>query len=301
MDTIDGMRTFVAVVRDGSFTAAAQRLGISPQLASKYVGQLEERLGARLLNRSTRRLSLTEAGAAYNERCREVLADIDAMENAIGDMTTTASGVLRVNAPMSFGITHLAAAAAGYQRENPAVSVELTLNDRYVDIVSEGYDLAIRIGRLEVSTLVARQLAPVRVVTCAAPAYLSAHGAPATPQDLANHNCLIYSYSQDPRHWHYSRDGEDHSVLVDGAFSSNNGDALRLAALAGAGIIAQPAFIVGNDIRNGDLAVVLEDYELPELGLYAVYAHRQYLSAKVRSFVDFLPGYFGSPPYWDLA
>ncbi len=169
MDTIDGMRTFAAVVAEGAFSRAAERLDMSPQLASKYVGQLEARLGVRLLNRSTRQLSLTEAGRAYYERVREVLAEIDDIENAVGDMTARARGTLRVNAPMSFGQVHLARAITEFQAVQPEVEVALTLNDRVVDIVNEGYDLAIRIGRLEESALVARPLAPVRLVVCASP------------------------------------------------------------------------------------------------------------------------------------
>lgn len=299
MDTLDGMKTFVAVVAEGSFSAAARRLDMSPQLVSKYVAQLEERLGARLLNRSTRQLSLTEPGQAYSERCRQVLADIDDMESAIGDLTARASGTLRVTAPMSFGISHLASAAARFQADNPAVSIDLMLNDRVVDVVGEGFDLALRIGRLEESGLVARRLAPIRLAVCASPGYLRQHGTPVTPEDLTSHNCLGYSYSQERSHWRFERDGRTHVVPVDGTFVANNGDVLRLAAVADAGIILQPTFIVGDDIRAGRLQVVLPEYEIADLALYAVYAHRQYLSAKVRAFIDFLDGRFGSPPYWD--
>lgn len=293
------MKTFVAVVAEGSFSAAARRLDMSPQLVSKYVAQLEDRLGARLLNRSTRRLSLTEAGQAYHERCQQLVADIDDMESAIGDMTAKASGTLRINAPMSFGITHLASAAARFQCENPAVSIDLMLNDRVVDVVGEGFDLALRIGRLEESGLVARRLAPIRVVMCASPDYLRQHGTPATPEGLAGHNCLGYSYSRERGHWRLERDGQMHAIPVEGTYVANNGDALRLAAVAGAGIILQPTFIVGQDIRAGRLVVVLPDYRAADLALHAVYAHRQYLSAKVRAFIDYLDDCFGSPPYWD--
>lgn len=299
MDTLDGMKTFVAVIAEGSFSAAARRLDMSPQLTSKYVAQLEERLGARLLNRSTRRLSLTEAGKAYNERCRQVLADIDDMESAIGDLTVKASGTLRINAPMSFGISHLASAAARFQADNPAVGIELTLNDRIVDVVGEGFDLAIRIGRLEESALVARRLAPIRLLVCASPAYLRQHGTPLRPEDLEEHLCLGYSYSRERSHWRLERNGRTHEVPVDGSFVANNGDALRLAAVDGAGIILQPSFIVGEDVRAGRLQVVLPEYKVADLALYAVYAHRQYLSAKVRLFIDYLRDHFGSPPYWD--
>lgn len=299
MDTVDGMRTFAAVVAEGSFSRAAERLEMSPQLASKYVGQLEDRLGVRLLNRSTRQLSLTEAGRAYYDRVREVLADIEDMENAVGDMTARARGTLRINAPMSFGQFHLTRAIAEYQAAEPEVEVDLTLNDRVVDIVSEGFDLAIRIGRLEESSLVARPLAPVRLVVCGSPGYFQRHGVPATPEDLAAHECLRYAYASDYDRWRFEQDGGNYSVRVSGGFSANNGDALRVAALAGRGVILQPTFIVGDDIHAGRLQTVLEDFHVAELTVHAVYAHRQYLSAKVRTFVDFLAGYLGSPPYWD--
>lgn len=299
MDTVDGMRTFAAVVAEGSFSRAAARLDMSPQLASKYVAQLEDRLGVRLLNRSTRQLSLTEAGRAYYERVRQVLADIDDMENAVGDLTTRARGTLRINAPMSFGQLHLTRAIAEYQDAQPEVEVDLTLNDRVVDIVGEGFDLAIRIGRLEESSLVARRLAPVRLVVCGAPAYFRRRGVPASPEELAEHDCLRYAYASDYDRWWFERDGRTHSVRIRGPFTANNGDALRVAALAGKGIVLQPTFIVGEDLRAGRLQTVLDDYRIAMLNVHAVYAHRQYLSAKVRTFVDFLAGYFGSPPYWD--
>jgi DNA-binding transcriptional LysR family regulator len=300
MDTIDGMRTFVAVMSAGSFSAAADRLSMSPQLVSKYVGQLEARLGARLLNRSTRRLSITEAGQAYYERCQYVLAEIDEMESAVGDATLTARGTLRINAPMSFGALHLSKAIADYQRTQPEVGVNLTLDDRTVDIVSEGYDMAIRIARLSESSLIARKLAPVKMVVCAAPRYLRERGTPTSPKDLESHECLGYAYYSEPDRWRFkAKDGEQHDVRINGCFSANNGDALRQAAIAGTGLILQPTFIVGNDIQVNALQVVLDDYEVAELGVYAVYPHRQYLSGKVRTFVDFLANHFGSPPYWD--
>lgn len=299
MDTIDGMRTFVAVVSEGSFSRAAERLELSPQLVSKYVSQLEARLGVRLMNRSTRRLSLTEAGRAYVDRCRQILADLADMESAVGDMSAKARGELRINAPMSFGVTHLSPAIAAYQQQQPDVTVDLSLNDRVVDVVSEGYDIGIRIAQLEPSTLVARKLAPVHLAVCASPDYLTRAGVPQTPEDLSMHECLRYAYWAEQDQWLFSRDGETQKIRVKGSFSANNGDALRLAALAGRGLVLQPTFIVADDLRAGRLQQVLGDYALRELGLYAVYAHRQYLSAKVRTFIDFLVDYFGSPPYWD--
>ena len=301
MDTLEGMRTFVTVVRHGSFSSAARELAMSPQLVSKYVARLEDRLGVRLFNRSTRRLSLTEAGLAYSERCRQVLDDIDEMESAMGDLAARPRGTLRINAPMSFGVTHLAPAVAAYQVSHPDVSVEMQMSDRVVDVVAEGFDLAVRIGRLEESALVARQLAPCRLVVCASPGYLDRHGTPATPAELEQHNCLIYSYYSTRGDWSFERNGERATVHVDGSFIANNGDAVTQAAIAHMGIILQPTFIVGDALRDGRLKIVLEDHALPDLGVYAVYAHRNYLSAKVRTFVDFLAGHFGNPPYWDVG
>jgi DNA-binding transcriptional LysR family regulator len=299
MDTIDGMRTFIAVVREGSFSRAAERLDMSPQLVSKYVSQLEARLGARLINRTTRRISITEAGQAYFERSQDVLAQIEEMESAVGDATAAARGTLRINAPMTFGTMHLSGAIAEYQCSQREVMVDLTLDDRVVDIVSEGYDIAIRIGKLQESSLVARQIAPVRLVVCGSPDYLAEHGVPQSPGELKHHECLHYTLASDSGRWRFKVGDEAREVKIGGRFSANNGDALRLAALAGRGLVMQPTFIVGDDIRAGRLQVVLEDYEAEPLAVYAVYAHRQYLSAKVRTFVDFLGDYFGSPPYWE--
>jgi DNA-binding transcriptional LysR family regulator len=301
MNTIDGMRTFVAVMSAGSFSGAAARLDMSPQLVSKYVGQLESRLGARLLNRTTRRLSVTEVGQAYYERCRDVLAEIDEMESAVGDAATAARGTLRINAPMTFGTMHLSRAIVEYQCRQPEVTVDLALDDRVVDIVREGYDMAIRIGQLRESSLVARKLAPVRLVVCGTADYLAEHGVPDTPQDLEDHECLRYTLSSYSDRWRFRDGAETLDVPVSGKFSASNGDAIRLAAMAGSGLALQPTFIVGDDIREGRLQRVLEDFEVESMGLYAVYAHRKYLSGKVRTFVDFLSEYFGSPPYWECG
>lgn len=299
MDTLVGMRTFVATITEGSFVGAANRLNMSPQLVSKYVGQLEQRLGARLLNRTTRRISITEAGQAYYQRCLHVVSEIDEMESAIGETTTVARGTLKINAPMSFGVLHLARAVAEYQREQPEVIVDLTLNDRVVDVVSEGYDMAIRIGRLAESSLVARKLAPIRQVVCGSPAYLSDRGIPETPDQLTDHDCLSYTYSSHHDHWFFERNGKQYDARISGKISANNGDALRSAAIAGAGLILTPTFMVARDICEGQLHVVLEEFEIDELAAYAVFAHRQYLSAKVRTFVEFLSQFFGPQPYWD--
>ncbi len=299
VDTFLMMRAFVSVVSEGSFSGAADRLDLSPQLVSKYVGRLESRLGARLLNRSTRRLSLTEAGQAYVERARQVLADMDEMEAAVGDLAAGARGTLRINAPMSFGVTHLSRAIADYRVQQPHVGVELTLNDRIVDVIGEGFDVAIRIGRLDASSLVARRLAPARLVACASPDYLARHGVPTRPGDLAHHACLDYAYSPERGRWRFHRDGAVHEVAVAGPVTANNGDALLNVAIAGGGVVVQPTFIAGEALRAGSLVRLLDDYEVAPRSIYALYAHRQYLSAKVRTFVDFLAERFGDTPYWD--
>lgn len=299
MDTLEGMRTFAAVVTEGSFSKAAEHLDRSPQLVSKYVAQLEARLGVRLLNRSTRKLSLTEAGQAYFDRCQALVTDVDELESAVGNLSAELRGVLKINAPMSFGMHHLTPAIAEFQDRHPELQINLALDDRVVDIVSEGFDLAIRITNLASSSLVARRLAPVHLVVCASPAYLDRHGRPATPSDLADHECLGYTYSSDRDRWGFESSAGLEVVQVDGRFRANNGDVLRMAAVAGHGIVLQPTFIVGDDLRAGRLERIMTGYTLAPFSVYAVYAHRQFLSNKVRTFVDFLGNYFGPTPYWD--
>lgn len=299
MDRIDAMRTFVTVVNEGTFTRAADRLEMSPQLVSKYVSQLEQHLGVRLLNRTTRKLHLTEAGTRYHQRAEQVLTDIDDLENQLGDLQGEARGLLRISAPVSFAIRHMAPLLTEFQKAHPAVDIDLQLNDRKVDIVEEGFDIALRIGHLKSSSLIAKRITPVRLVMCASPDYLEQHGTPRCPEDLRNHRYLRYSY-MDPdanRQVHrWLQSAGDHSGCD---MVSNNGDVLVEAAIAGAGIAVQPTFIAGSAIREGKLRVILPDHEPEPMALYAVYAHRQLLASKVRSFVDFLDGYFGEPPYWD--
>lgn len=299
MDRIEAMRAFVTVVNEGSFTHAADRLAMSPQLASKYVSQLEQHLGVRLLNRTTRKLHLTEAGSRYHQHAQQVLNDIDDMENQLGDLQTRARGLLRISAPVSFATRQMAGLLSDFQAAHPEVGIDLQLNDRKVDIVEEGFDIALRIGHLKSSSLIAKRLAPVRLVFCASPDYLAEHGTPEHPEDLRHHRYLRYSYL-DPdastavlQGFQSSRHDSRRDLI------SNNGDVLVAAAMAGAGIALQPTFISGAAIRSGQLKVVLPDHEPEPMSLYAVYAHRQLLASKVRCFVDFIDGYFGDPPYWD--
>lgn len=299
MDRIDAMRAFVTVVNEGTFTRAADRLEMSPQLVSKYVSQLEQHLGVRLLNRTTRKLHLTEAGTRYHHRAEQVLTEIADLENQLGDLQTEARGLLRISAPVSFSIRHMAPLLTEFQKAHPAVDIDLQLNDRKVDIVEEGFDVALRIGHLKSSSLIARRIAPVRLVLCASPAYLEQQGTPQRPEDLQSHRYLRYSYMDQDAIGQVHRWLQHSGRHSEGDIVSNNGDVLVEAAIAGAGIALQPTFIAGSAIRDGKLRVILPDHEPEPMALYAVFAHRQLLASKVRSFVDFLDGYFGDPPYWD--
>ncbi|MBR0671615.1 LysR family transcriptional regulator [Neoroseomonas soli] len=299
MDRLAAMEAFVKVVERGGFTAASDDLRLSRAMVSKHIQDLEAHLGARLLNRTTRRVSLTEVGRLYYDRSVQLLADLAEAEGVVGALQTTPRGRLRVNAPVSFGALHLAPAIVDFMKAQPDVTVELTLNDRVVDLVEEGYDLAVRIARLADSSLIARRLAPSRTVVCASPAYLEQRGWPGQPADLVHHDCLLYSYDVGGDEWHL--DGPDGTVAirVRGRLQANNGDALRAAALRGAGLVAMPSFIVGADLAAGRLVPVLPGYRAPELVIHAVYAPGRHLSAKVRSFIDFLVPRFGEWPEWD--
>ncbi|WP_144823125.1 LysR family transcriptional regulator [Marinobacter piscensis] len=299
MDRLDAMRAFITVVSEGAFTRAAEKLDMSPQLVSKYVSQLEDHLGVRLLNRTTRRLHLTEAGASYHQRAQQVLHDIEDMECQVGDLQTEARGLLRISAPVSFAIRHMAPLLSEFQKAHPGVGIDLQLNDRKVDVVEEGFDVVLRIGHLKSSSLIARRIAPIRMAVCASPEYLQKNGTPKHLEDLQGHCYLRYSYieldSSQPLHRWLQNNGQNDS----NGFTSNNGDVLVEAAIAGAGIALQPTFISGPAIKEGKLQAILQEYEPEPMGLYAVYAHRQLLASKVRSFIDFIDGYFGEPPYWD--
>ncbi|MCA6058146.1 LysR family transcriptional regulator [Thalassolituus sp. ST750PaO-4] len=296
MDRIDSLKAFVAVVSEGSFARAAERLDLSPQLVSKYVSQLEAHLNTRLLNRTTRQVNITEAGSACFQRAQQILADMDDLENQLGELQNTARGVLRISAPVSFAISHLAKPLTEFQAQWPDVRIDLQLNDRKVDIIEEGFDIALRIGRLQSSSLIARHIAPIRLVTCASPEYLKQYGTPQSRAELKDHRYLHYSYATEET---ILVPGAGLSGQLNSAFQANNGDVLTQAAIAGAGIVVQPTFIAGPAIREGKLQVILQGSEPEAIGLYAVYAHRQLLSGKVRSFLDFISDYYGDTPYWD--
>ncbi|QYK00746.1 LysR family transcriptional regulator [Shewanella psychrotolerans] len=301
MDRIDAMRAFVSVVTEGSFSNAATAMQLSPQLVSKYVSKLEERLDVRLLHRTTRKVSLTEAGTHYFQHAQQILLSIDEMDSQLGGLQQNPKGTLRISAPVSFALKHLSKLLAEFQLQYPQVNVDLQLNDRKVDIVDEGFDIALRIGRLKSSSLIAKPVAPIRLMLCAAPAYLKKHGIPRQPEDLKHHRYLHYSYMEmegkdEVSQWLRVKNSES-----SGQFHCNNGDVLVGAAIAGAGIVLQPTFIASDAISRGELVEILPEFAPESLGLYAVYANRKLLPNKVRCFIDFIDGYYGSPPYWDQA
>jgi len=288
MDTLEGMRTFVTVVSLGSFTAAAERLQISKALASKYLGQLEARLGVRLLNRSTRTLHTTEAGRAYYERCLKILDEVDELEGLLREGRDEPRGTLTIAAPQTFGERFVSDAAAVFVQAWPQVSIELYFSDRYVNIVEEGIDLAIRIGELEDSSLVSRRLGSVQLVTCASPAYVAARGTPRTPEDLHGHDCVRDRNFRRGARWPLTKKSRTVDVQVGGRLVVNGIMATHRATLAGAGIGLLATYMIEDDLARGRLVRVLEDYRSAELPVSAVYPHRMYLAAKVKTFVDFL-------------
>jgi DNA-binding transcriptional LysR family regulator len=300
MDRLMSMSVFVKVVAQHSFVAAAQELGLSRAAVSKRVLALEKSLGVRLLNRNTRRLSLTEIGAVVYERYTRILEDIGEVERSAGALQTSPRGVLRITAPASFGIPHLAPAIAAYMAQYPEVTIDIVLNDRWVDLIDEGFDVAVRIGHLGDSTLIARRIASIRFALCAAPAYLARRGVPQRPADLSGHDCLEYSYRQTGSEWHFTApDGTQESVRVGCRLKANNPQLLHEAALNGEGIEYNPTFIVGPDVAAGHLAALLPSYTPVETELSVVYPPARQLSAKVRSFVDFLAARFAGKPEWD--
>lgn len=300
MENLADIAVFVRVVERGSFTVAADDLDLSRAVVSKYISRLEERLGARLMNRTTRRLSLTEAGAALFEASRGAIERIEEAEAAVARFQSAPRGRLRVSAPMSFGILHLGPAIADFARAFPAVTLDIRLDDRFVNLVEDSIDVAVRIGSLTDSSLVARKLAITRAVACASPGYLAQHGEPETPEDLASHECLIYSYLATTNVWRFTaRDGREIPVAVSGSMRINNGIVLAEAALADRGVLVTPSFYVAPMLRDGRLKRILADYRLPDLGIYAVYPQRSHVPPKVRAFVDFLAQRFGRKPDWE--
>jgi DNA-binding transcriptional LysR family regulator len=299
MDKLEAMNAFAKVVAAGSYAEAARRLGLTRSAVSKAVMELEQLLSARLLDRTTRRVTPTEAGRAYYERCVAIIADVEETESQISRLNDAPRGTLRVNAPMSFGTRYLGAAVADFMARYPELRIELILNDRFIDPLEEGVDVTVRIGSLSDSSLIARRLAPARLALVAAPEYIARHGAPSEPEDLGGHDCLAYGHMAAAQRWTLQRGDETVSVAVNSRLCSNNGDVLREAALKGNGITNLPTFLIGPDIAAGKLQIVLPATPPAPLAIYAIYAPNRYLAAKSRVFIDFLVERFGEEPEWD--
>lgn len=302
MDRFDSLHTFVAVVEAGSFSTAAVRLDRAKSAVSRQVAALEAHLGVQLLNRTTRRLSLTEAGREFHERAQRILADLDEAELSVAAEQTALRGRLRLAAPLSFGVLHLAPALDEFLLQHPELVLDLDLDDRRINLVEEGFDLALRIGELADSTLVARALAPIRMQLCASPEYLRRHGTPRTPQDLAFHAGLVYGNVPEAQQWRFvDVAGKVHSVKVPARLRANNGDILIRAAVEGIGVVVSPTFIAHRALAAGELVPLLPEYQAPGTSAYAVYPSRRHLPQRVRVLIDFLAQRFGATPYWDQA
>jgi DNA-binding transcriptional LysR family regulator len=300
MDRFSDIEAFVTVVEAGSFSAAAERLETAKSAISRRVSALEERLGVKLLNRTTRRLSLTDNGRAFFERAGRILADLQEAEQSVSDADCELRGRIRLAAPLSFGLRHLSPAINRFAATHPEVRFDLDLNDRQVNIVEEGFDMAIRIGKLTDSSLIARRLSPIRMVAAASPDYLVAHGTPATPAELADHLGLRYTNTPRQQFWRFTDDqGHEHSPAVPDRLTANNGELLARAAIDGLGVTVQPTFIIHEYLRDGRLRRVLPDYRLSRGDMYALFPPGRYMSRRVRVFVDFLAEHFGDRPYWD--
>lgn len=296
MDRLAGMAVFVKTVDLGSFSAAATALDTSSQLVGKQVQALEHHLGVRLLNRTTRRQSLTEIGRIFYERARNILADVEAAEALAAETRATPRGKLRVNVPVTFGVHALAPNLSDYLDRYPEVSVDLVLSNRYVDVVEEGYDVVFRVGKLDDSSLIARQLRPYRLVLCAAPAYLARHSAPATPMDLTSHVCLGFSFGALRTQWDLDGPNGRVTVPIDGRIMMDDGEALLSAALAGLGVLLQSSEMVEPLIAAGKLTRLLPTYEAPTRPFHLLYAPDRRPTPKLRSFVDWVIERFAKPP-----
>ncbi|MBS0340238.1 MAG: LysR family transcriptional regulator [Proteobacteria bacterium] len=288
MDKFEEMRVFAAVVDAGSFVKASDALGISKTAASRYVSDLEQRLGVRLMNRTTRRLSLTQEGEVFNTRCREILGSIAESEAEVSTHAERAGGLLKVSVPVSFGLTHIAQLWAGFMAAHPAVSLDVHLADRVVDLVDEGFDVAIRIARLPDSSLVSRKLASTRMVLCASAAYLHERGVPEHPAQLSQHDVIGYSLGSMGDQWAFEGPSGPVTVRISPRLRTNNGNTNVAAAAMGAGIALEPAFLVAAELDAGRLVELMPEYKSIELGIYAVFPSRRFMLPKLRAFIDYL-------------
>lgn len=293
MDRLTGLEVFVRAVDLGSFTAAAEAMQMSPQLVGRHVQRIEQRLGVRLLNRSTRRQSLTDFGRSFYERARSILSEVEAAESLAADARAIPSGRLRVNAPVSFGMNTLAPLLPRYMQDNPRVEVELALNNRAVDLIEEGFDAVFRVGELADSGLIARPLAPYRLVACAAPAYLREAPELKRPEDLRNHDCLGFAHTELRTHWAFEGPQGRVVVPVTGRLVADHGEPLLCAALAGMGVLLQPLELVRDAIADGRLVEVLAEYRVPTRPIHVLYSPDRRLTPKLQSFLDFIVAALG--------
>ncbi|NNE24882.1 MAG: LysR family transcriptional regulator [Rhizobiales bacterium] len=295
MDKIETMRAFTAVAQEGSFTAAARRLGMSTKLASKYVQQLEARLETQLFNRTTRSVSLTDVGAAYLERCRPILEQVDELDSLVKERQSSLAGPVRITAPTGFGSTRLTKALVPFMSAHHQVTIDLQLSDNRIALVEEGFDLAIRVGALRDSTLIARKLADMPMIVCAAPAYLERHGRPQTPQALATHDCLVDDNQADATVWRFHADQGDIAIKIGGPLRANSPGAIAQMAIGGIGIARSPLYVVEAALSDGRLEQLLTEFTTDEFGLYALYPPNRHLTARVRSLIDHLVQQLGRP------
>lgn len=303
MNSLNAIRLFTASVDAGSFSEVGRRLGMAPSSVSRQVAALEDSVGAQLIHRTTRKLSLTEAGRLYFERVSRILAALDEATAAVSHLEESPRGVLHVNGPTAFGVRHVAPALPDFLARYPEVRIELTLTDNFVDLLEVGADVAVRVGELEDSSLIARRLAPNRRVLCASPGYLAGVGAPERPQDLADHNCLVYTRHHGNVNWNLGGPDGLAEVRVGGNLRTNNTEAVHAAALGGLGIALLPSWLVGQEVQSGRLVEVLPGYRAApgalDTGIHALYPADRHLSTKVRAFVDFMVERFGPRPYWE--
>lgn len=300
MDRFAEMQTFLSVVDAGSITAAAERLDLAKSVVSRRLAELELRLDVQLFQRTTRKLNLTESGRSFYQHAQRVIADLEEAERAVTQEHGALKGKIRAALPLSFGLLHLAPAIDVFMQAHPEIEFELDFNDRQIDLIQEGFDLAVRITQLDDSSLIARKIAPVRRTICASPDYLRRHGTPEHPRQLSEHVGLGYSNIAEPGLWSYiDRDGTPRRVKIPLKLTANNGEFLARAAIAGHGIIIAPTFYTYHAIRRGELKIILDDFDWRAINVYAVYPHTRHLSTRVRAFIDFLIERFAGVPYWD--
>lgn len=300
MNELTQIKSFVALVESRSISKAAERMDIAVSAVSRRLKELESGLGVQLVQRTTRRMHITEAGEKFYRRCGRLLDDLEEAKREASNTATALSGTLKIATPLSFGVAHLSPAVAAFMHLHPQIKIELDMSDRRIDLVEEGLDLAIRIGTLEDSSLMARKLASVRHVVCASPDFLNRHGIPSTPQDLSALPALCYGNLSQPDTWHYhDKDSKPGQVKVPMRMRANNGDALVEAAIAGLGVLCEPSFIVHGSVERGVLKPLLTDYQWNPMGIFAVYPQTKHMPTRVRAFIDFLVSSFGDTPYWE--